>query len=151
MNRRENVKLGYKIDFVNHRIIINDKFSKKAESTESEEFKKMMRLIADFPEFDICQRKGRIIKKCNQFKGFTYEHIRKHINAYNNSEELLDMFERVIQLSKPLNSPYKYVRDWLSAQFPDYKNSEISLNNTYKSIDVVSAPNLENYKERIYA
>ena len=37
-----------------------------------------------------------------------------------NSADLLDVFETVKALSKPLANPHKFVADWFRAQFPDY-------------------------------
>ena len=47
--------------------------------------------------------------------------MESYIKTYNNSAELLTIFETVKNKSKPLASPYAYVRDWFQAQFPDYK------------------------------
>lgn len=49
-----------------------------------------------------------------------YDHMKSHIKAYDNAEELLEMFDKVVEMSKSSKSPYKYVCDWFKAQFPKY-------------------------------
>ena len=71
----------------------------------------------------------------------------EEIELDENSKELLAMFETVKMMSKPLASPYKYVRDWFKAQFPNYDKP--SANDTIKPCaKLLSAPNIDNYQAK---
>lgn len=113
---------GYKIDFTNNTIIVNCKFKAASEVFDTEEYKIIKKIKADFPQMEIIVKKGREQKTSRPNKGLTYEHMEAHMEAYDNADELKEMFELVRTLSATSKSPYKYVRDWFEAQFPNYKD-----------------------------
>ena len=79
-------------------------------------------------------------------KGLTYAHMESHMKAYDNYTELMDRFETVKTLSKPLASPYHYVQHWFFLQFPDYADVEKSVHKAYGGlVELVSAPSLEGF------
>ena len=71
--------------------------------------------------------------------------MEKHISAYENSAELLDVFETVKALSKTAASPYKYVTDWFVVQFPDYKKAPV-FKEEKLSVPPVKVPDIKEYK-----
>ena len=71
-----------------------------------------------------------------------------HICAYENADELLEVFKTVKALSKACASPYKYVADWFKAQFPDYKNAVV-FDNGKLSVAPVKAPAVIEYKQKL--
>ena len=92
----------------------------------------------------IVEKAGRTITTPRPTKRLTYENMAKHIMAYNNADELLARFETVKAASVVVKSPYKYVRDWFEAQFPNY-NTPSSLNDGVLYIAPVDAPEIDNY------
>ena len=148
----EKVK-GYKINFSNNTITVNHKFFKKTQDITTDEYKFLKALKEELPGFSIVVQSGRKVTKTQKNKRFTYENMLRHMRTYKNSDDLIEMFETVKELSMPLASPYKYVCDWFKAQFPNYKDCMASLESTGKSVPVVSAPSLEKYaqKETLYA
>ena len=76
--------------------------------------------MKDLPNMTVSVQAGREVTTANNKKRMTYENMKKHIEAYENSADLLDVFETVKALSKPLANPHKFVADWFRAQFPDY-------------------------------
>lgn len=151
MTRRENTALGYKIDYAKQRIVMNYKFAKNAEAYNSEEYKLLKQITMDFPDMTTIVRSGRVCKECNVFKGLTYEHMKKHMNAYRNNDELLDRFEMVVELSKPVASPYKYVRDWFELQFPNYKNVSVTAERALSPIKLIELADPNNYPQKFEA
>lgn len=137
---------GYKIDFTTNTLIMNYKFFAASQQYGTPENKLVKSITTDFPNLSISVEKGRNPKKAHCRKRLTYANMAKHMEAYENSDELLTAFERVKMLSKPLASPYAYVADWFNLQFKDYKNVEITMkNNVIKLIDF---PNPDNYKQK---
>lgn len=116
---------GYKIDFTNNTIIVNYKFADAYAQFDTEEYKLIKKIKMDFPQMEIVIKSGRVQKKTKPTKGLTYEHMEAHMDAYDNAEELKEMFELVRTLSATAKSPYKYVRDWFEEQFPNYKDPTV--------------------------
>ena len=78
----------------------------------------------------------------------TYENMEKHIRAYDNAAELLDVFETVKALSQATASPYKYVCDWFKAQFPNY-NKPVVFQNGKLAVRPIDAPKVSDYKQKL--
>lgn len=113
---------GYKIDFTKNTITMNYTFAKSANEYGSAEYELLTKVLADFPTMKVIVKSGRVQKTARKNKGLTYKNMESHIRAYSNSDELLKMFDKVIEMSATAKSPYKYVRDWFEAQFPNYKD-----------------------------
>ena len=139
---------GYKIDFLNNTITMNYKFAAAASQYNSSEYKLLCKIKKDFPELREQIKSGRVAKSPRPNKRLTYENMKAHIRAYENAQELLDVFETVKALSKPLASPYKYVSDWFLAQFPNYKEIPVLKDNNL-SVTPVPVPVVEEYKIKV--
>lgn len=114
---------GYRIDYATNTLVMNYKFSNAAEVYGSDEYRIIQAIKQDYPNIKVSIKSGREQKTPRKNKRFTYENMMKHIDCYDNSAELLDMFKRVKKMSAPMKSPYKYVSDWFISQFPDYKKT----------------------------
>ena len=88
---------------------------------------------------------GRECNKAKPKSRLTYANMKKHIAAYENSAELLDVFDTVEALSKPAASPYKFVSDWFVAQFPDY-NKAPAFKDGKLTVLPVKVPDIKEYK-----
>lgn len=115
---------GYKIDFTAMTIQMNYKFAAAASQYGSSEYKLIKSIKADFPQMREVVRAGRVITTPRPTKRLTYENMKRYISAYDNSDELMERFDTVRRLSMPMKSPYKYVRDWFVAQFPNYQEQQ---------------------------
>lgn len=111
---------GYRIDFTTDTLIMNYKFYAASQQYGSPEYNLVKSITKDFPNLTVSVQAGREVTTANKNKRITYENMKKHIEAYENSADLLDVFETVKALSKPLANPHKFVADWFRAQFPDY-------------------------------
>lgn len=136
---------GYKIDFVTNTLTMNHKFAAAAKVYNSEENKLMKEILADFPTLTIVEQSGRVQKTTRPNTRLTYENMEKHIRAYDNAAELLNVFETVKALSTTCASPYKYVADWFKQQFPDYNAAPVFKNGKLTVVPV-AAPSIVEYK-----
>ena len=148
--QRHSVK-GYKIDFTNNTIIMNYSFAQAAQDFGSAEYNIIKAIREDYPTMQTVVKAGRKVTTTNKNKRFTYANMEKHIRCYENSDELLNQFHLAQALSQPLASPYKYVCDWFMAQFPNYRNVEVTIQQANSTLKVVALPNTANYEEKIYA
>ncbi|MCF2663891.1 hypothetical protein JQM66_04870 [Oscillibacter valericigenes] len=136
---------GYKIDFTSNTLVMNYKFHSASQEYGTPENKLVKEILSDFPTLIVVVKAGREVKTTNKNKRLTYENMEKHISAYENSAELLDVFETVKALSKTAASPYKYVTDWFVAQFPDYKKAPV-FKDEKLTVPPVKVPDIREYK-----
>lgn len=137
---------GYRIDFRTNTLFVNLKFDEASRKFGSAEYELVKAIRQDFPAIKTIVQKGRNPKTAHCRKRLTYANMAKHMEAYENSDELLTAFERVKMLSKPLASPYAYVADWFNLQFKDYKNVEATMKNNI--IKLIAFPDTANYKQK---
>lgn len=136
---------GYKIDFSNNTLIMNYKFHSASQEYGTTENKLVKKILKDFPTLTVIVKAGREVKTPNKNKRLTYDNMKKHIKAYENAEELLNVFETVQALSQSTASPYKYVCDWFKEQFPDYQKTLTFKDGELTALPV-KAPNVKEYK-----
>lgn len=96
---------GYKILFNENTVIMNHKFAAAAAKYGTAENKLMKSIRADFPGMAEVIVSGREQTTAKANTRLTYENIETHIRAYDNADELLDVFATVKALSQATASP----------------------------------------------
>ena len=139
---------GYKILFNENTVIMNHKFAAAAAKYGTKENNLMKSIRADFPGMAEVIVSGRECDKAQTNTRLTYENMEKHIRAYDNAGELLDVFETVKALSLATASPYKYVCDWFKIQFPNYKKVPVFKDGKL-TVAPVEAPKVIEYKKKM--
>lgn len=145
-NRVDTVK-GYKLDFATNTLTVNYKFHRAMSDFGSPEYLRYKEILADFPCLRVIVKAGRTITTTRPTKRLTYENMDSYIGCYENRDELRTAFAIVQQKSKLLASPYKYVRDWFEAQFPDYRNA-IDSGVKQSAVLLVAIPDMTKYKAK---
>ena len=141
-------KNGYKIVFATNTVVMNYKFAAAAAQYGTKENRIIRNIRHDFPGMAEVVVSGRERKAAASNSRLNYENMETHICAYENADELLEVFKTVKALSKACASPYKYVADWFKAQFPDYKNAVV-FDNGKLSVAPVKAPAVIEYKQKL--
>ena len=139
---------GYKILFAENTVIMNHKFAAAAAKYGTKQNRIIRNIRHDFPGMIEVIVSGRECDKTKPNSRLTYENMEKHIRAYDNADELLEVFETVKGLSQACASPYKYVADWFKAQFPDY-NKAVVFDKGTLSVAPVKAPAVIEYKQKL--
>ena len=88
-------KNGYKIVFNENMVVMNYKFAKLAGQYGTKEYKIMKGIRRDFPGMAEVVVSGREKKSTHPNTRLTYENMEIHINAYENANDLLEVFEPV--------------------------------------------------------
>lgn len=148
MNEMKPGKLGYKIYFNMNTVVMNYKFAELAGQYGTKEYKILKGIRKDFPGMTEIVVSGREKKSPHPNTRFTYDNMEAHIRAYENADDLLEVFETVKALSKVCSSPYKYVCDWFELQFPNYKTVPTFKDNKL-SITPIPAPSVKEYKKKV--
>ena len=115
---------GYKILFDRNTVIMNYKFAAAAAKYGSKENALLKNIRKDFPGMVEVVVSGREQTTPRPNHHLTYENMEQYIKATGSATALLDEFATVKAQSKASVSPYKYVGDWFTAQFPNYKTAK---------------------------
>lgn len=139
---------GYKILFSENTVIMNKKFAAAAAKYGTRENTLLKNIRNDFPGMDEVVISGREQTTARANHRLKYENMERYIRAYENAEELLEVFETVKTMSAPLASPYKYVADWFKAQFPNYKETPV-LQAGVLTVVPKEPPKITEYKQKL--
>ena len=90
---------GYKILFNDNTVIINHKFAAAASKYGTKENRIIRNIRHDFPGMAEVIVSGRECDSAKANTRLTYENMEIHINAYENANDLLEVFETVKALS----------------------------------------------------
>ena len=138
---------GYTIDYTANTITMNYKFAAAAAKYGTQAYNTLKAILTDYPQMKQVIKAGRTIKTTRPTKRETYENMEKYMSTYSNADELLAMFQTVKKRSLLLASPYKYVRDWFTTQFPDYKIAT-NFGGAGAYVPTVEPPNIDDYKKK---
>ena len=123
---------GYKIDVLGCQVLLKDSFLRAASRMDSPEYKEMMVLRRELPDYEFKREEPTKKKTTNKYKNLNYANMRGYIQKAcqdtQKAAELVQTLDKVITLSKVQTNPYKYVRDWFEKQFPNYKSSSSEYN-----------------------
>lgn len=119
---RENVKLGYRLDWANNRMVVNHKFYQRASQIGSAEYKLILQVQNDFPSIEVCEESGRKITTSNRSKGLTYDYMRHVLSMLPDGEDLLEEFNNQVLVIPDGRHRYQFAKDWFIRQVPDYKS-----------------------------
>jgi len=139
---------GYKILFNENTVIMNYKFAAAAAKYGTPENKLMKDIRNDFPGMAEVVISGREQTSAKKNTRLTYENMETHIKVYENADEMMEVFESVKALSQTCASPYKYVRDWFEAQFPNYKKAPVFQNGKLSIVPITPKKKTE-YKQKM--
>ena len=119
---------NYSIDFINATIIITKKFYKAASVLNSLEYKEMMQLRRENPNFSIVLREIKKKENKKSYRNLNYKNMRTFIENYETDDgvraDRIKEFEKVMELSKVQSGPYAYVKTWFLKQYGEAYNPE---------------------------
>ena len=109
---------GYNYDAITNTLTMIASFAKKASQLNTPEYNTVRQLRLDNPGMKI----EKAIRKTpsNQPMNATFAQMEGFITKCANSEERLDVFEKIKALSKIQASPYAYVRKWFLEHYANY-------------------------------
>lgn len=131
-----NFKMEIERNNGNIKVYVCKAFYKNAKFYGTSEYKLWQELLNEHPNAELVVKKRQKTEKmiAASCKNMTYENMTAYIKTQKNSKTMLEEFETVKERSKIQNNPYKYVCDWFSKTYPNYKEHE-----TFKDNDETSA------------
>ena len=114
---------GYNYDAITNTLTMTASFAKKASQLNTPEYNTVRQLRLDNPGMKI----EKAIRKTpsNQPMNATFAQMEGFIAKCANSEERLDVFEKIKALSKIQASPYAYVRKWFLENYANYAEDPV--------------------------
>lgn len=102
-------------DYLTNTLFATKSFLKAAGVLNSTEYRILMAYRADHPDMTIVPNETRTGKK-----RISFAQMADYIKIIDKDGQFMEQFKTVKGLSKIQPSPYKYVKCWFEATFPDY-------------------------------
>ena len=109
---------GYNYDAITNTLTMTASFAKKASQLNTPEYHIVRQLRLDNPGMKI--EKATPKASSNRPVNLTFAQMEGFIAKCANSEERLNVFEKIKALSKIQASPYAYVRKWFLENYANY-------------------------------
>ena len=120
----------YEMNHIDHIITLSESFMRKAGILNSPEYKELLKLRRDWPDYKL--QKASSEKKSKRNKVLKYEVMREYIKSVESTKEeaekVLEEMEKIRTLSKVQANPYKFVHDWFISRYPECKSAASSNN-----------------------
>lgn len=110
----------YTIDHVNEEITVTKSFAKAAGIVGSSDYKEMLALQREMPEYKIIVRTiNRNVKKQTYGK-LTLERMEAHIIAkHGKNSDMLKEYNHELELAKIHRSPYNHMKKWFLERYKE--------------------------------
>ncbi|MBQ3980950.1 MAG: hypothetical protein II631_02755 [Treponema sp.] len=110
------------IDYAHSSISLSSAFVKKALVPGTNEYRQLMSVRQDFPEFRLVTRKFKTNTKQEHYRGLTYAYMREYISQHeSDAKPVLDELDDQIGISKchSLGKRYPLVKAWFLERYPE--------------------------------
>jgi len=124
---------GYNVDFVECKIFITKEFAKRASIKKNPEYKLLLELREENPEYAIDYKAVEISASKNTYNGLTYERMENYIKTQPNNVVLMEEYKKARAYFRN-DCRYAKVKKWFLATFENY-NDDYPSNITEKSED----------------
>ena len=112
------------INYITMTIEMTKAESKAAGKIGTEEFKNMLSLMQQFPNYKIQVVTRAATKKSCDYKGLTYEYMEQYINAHDEDQSILKEYQMLRGLTSEAQEAladscsYQEIKNWFLAKFP---------------------------------
>ena len=116
----------YFIDYLTETIILTKSFYKAAGSLDTPEYKTLMELRRQNPDYTIALREIKKAEDKKSYRNLTYENMETFIKKIEQDDEIraerLAQFATTKELSKVQPGPYAYVKTWFLETYGEEYN-----------------------------
>lgn len=110
-----------RIDYSKSEIVLSSAFAKKAFTPGTDEYRQLMSVRQDFPEFRLVTRQFKTNTKQERYRGLSYPFMREYITAHEvDAKPVLAELEEMIGISKchSLSKRYPTIKAWFLKRYP---------------------------------
>ena len=127
------------IDHENKKIRLPKAFAKASGKYGSEEYKLLMKMKKDVPNYEVIVETTRKQPRDN-YKGLTYDYMERYIKTKANSEELMKEYFELRGIGTGYDeiirkASYVQVKKWFLAKFPEINEYKQERKETWEAID----------------
>lgn len=118
---------GIMVDHTTGTITLTKVFAKKSETYGTPEYKDLLDVLSA-PRTSTYKVVIRTIKKNpnkETFRNLTYKNMEDFIKSTDDPDAYMKEFEMIKMRSKVQRSSYKFVVNWFTTTFPNYKEAEV--------------------------
>lgn len=119
----KNTTANYTINAATKEIIITKKFEKAANVINSNEYKDLVTLMKDFPDFKIKVREIKKNTNKKTYNGLTIDEMKRFISTRSQEESAL--FEKVVEIAKHRKGTYAITKKWFLNKYKEAYDKEL--------------------------
>ena len=128
------------IDHENKKIRLPKAFAKASGKYNSEEYKLLMEMKNDVPNYDVIVEEPKSKKPRDNYKGLTYDYMERYIKEKPNHEDILKEFNELRGISTEYEAimkktSYLKVKKWFLTTFPEIDEYKQERKETWEVID----------------
>ena len=105
----------FAVNFAENTIVASKTTLKKASIPNSPEYKELMELVKQMPDFTITEKKIKKSASKKTYEGLNKNFIMQYLSIQNNAEELKKQYEKAAELGK-----FPLVRKWFLNTFENF-------------------------------
>ena len=140
MRTLNQMKETFKINHENNTIEMTKQFAKASGKYNSEEYKLLMKMKKDLPNYDVIVEEPNSKKPRDNYKGLTYDYMERYIKDKPNHEDILKEFNELRGISTEYEAimkktSYLKVKKWFLTTFPEIDEYKQERKETWKVID----------------
>lgn len=108
-----------KIDHENCKIIMDRTFAKNQTNTSSKEFKQLLAVRREFPEYQIVTKTISKNPSKESYRGLTYEYMERYIQTQPKAKENMARYSELRFLAECHSIRYPTIKKWFLETFPE--------------------------------
>lgn len=129
------------IDYAHSSISISSAFEKRAFTPGTDEYRQLMAVRKDFPDFRLVTRKFKTNTAQEHYRGLTYGFMRDYISTHEaDAKSVLAELDEMIGISKAhsLSKRYPTIKAWFLARYPAI--AEFGMESSIEASNVTNLP-----------
>ena len=110
------------IDFLHSSILISSSVAKKALTPGTDEYRRLMEVRKEFPDFRLVTREFKKNTKQEHYRGLTYDFMRDYISSHeeNPTPVLFELNEQIgVSKCHSLSKRYPTIKAWFLGRYPE--------------------------------
>ena len=111
-------------DHINKTIVGSKTNIKKASKYNSPEYKELVRLMAEHPDYGIVEKEIRINSSKRTYQGLTLSLMEQFISVQPNQEDMLKAYHDVLVKSEAQGHKYTLTKKWFLKKYPKFNVAE---------------------------
>lgn len=113
---------------IDNTLTLSESFAKKASHPNTPEYRMLHQYRTDCPGLVILKKEKNTKNKHKPDK-LTFSNMEYLISLCENSEERMQMYQKVRALSKIQANPYQYVKRWFEDNYANWKSIDLNAQN----------------------